>query len=397
MTTEEQQWLVSVDDHVLEPADLWQDRVPAVVRDRAPRLVVEGKEEFWVYDDKKIPTLGLSAVAGIRPEDITPNPIPYSEMRPGCYDPMARVKDMDVAGILASMCFPSVPRFCGQIFHEARDKDLAMTCLRVYNDWMIDEWCGAAPGRFIPLTLIPLWDPHAAADEMYRCADKGSRAIAFSENPAPLGLPTVHDPNGYWDPVLAAAADAELVVCMHVGSSSVIPKISPDSPFLANLAWGATRTSGTMLSWLFSGHFERFPALKIALSEGGIGWIPFFLERAEQVLHTQRHWATKGIGFAGPNGDHPAATVDLMNLDLRASFREHIFGCFIDDIHGLANIDVIGHDNVMYETDYPHSDGTWPDSITLARERLASLPEDLQYKVLRGNAERLFRFTPATL
>ena len=136
----------------------------------------------------------------------------------------------------------------------------------------------AAPGRYIPLTLIPLWDPPLAAKELERCAAKGATAFAFSENPAPLGLPTIHDPSRYWDPVMAAATDLDMVVCMHTGSSSQVPTIAPDSPFMANLAWGANRTSGAMLSWLFSGLFTRFPNLKIALSEGEIGWIPYFLE-----------------------------------------------------------------------------------------------------------------------
>jgi predicted TIM-barrel fold metal-dependent hydrolase len=182
-----------------------------------------------------------------------------------------------------------------------------------------------------------------------------------------------------------------MVVCMHVGSSSTIPLISPDSPFMANLAWGANRTAGAMLSWLFSGYFTRMPGLKIALSEGEIGWIPYFLERAEQVLDKQRYWVKRGVGFEG----HSGTDVDLDNLDIRALYHDHVFGCFIDDIHGLANLDTIGVDNVMCETDYPHSDSTWPDSIKLMQERLANLPEDVQYKVLRGNAERLFRFKAA--
>ena len=198
------------------------------------------------------------------------------------------------------LCFPSFPRFCGQAFYEADDKELGGACVRAYNDWMIEEWCGSAPGRYIPLVIVPLWDPVAsAAREMDRCAAMGARAVAFSENPAPLGLPTIHDPDGYWDPLMRAANDAELVVCMHVGSSSTLPKIAPDTPALANLAWGAVRTAGTMLDWLFSSYFDTLPSLKIALSEGNIGWIPYFLERAEQVIDKQRHWVARGVGFAG--------------------------------------------------------------------------------------------------
>ncbi|WP_218010200.1 amidohydrolase family protein [Actinomadura chibensis] len=397
MRTPDLNWLISVDDHVIEPGHVWTDRVPAKYKDVAPRLVDDAEHgEVWVYEDRRVPSSGLAASAGRRKEEFTPNSIPYSEMRAGCYDSVARLEDMNRAGILASLCFPSVPRFCGQLFWEAEDKELAMLCVRAYNDFMIDEWCGSAPGRYIPLVIVPLWDPKAAAAEVERTAAKGARGVAFSENPAPLGLPTIHDPKRYWDPLFAAAQDAELIVCMHVGSSSTMPKISPNSPFMANMTWGANRTSGALLEWLFSGVFQRFPSLKIALSEGNIGWIPYFLERAEQVLDHQRAWIQRGEAFGGSlEGKHAIGSLDLDNFDLRQTYHDHVFGCFIDDIHGIRNLDVIGEDNVMIETDYPHSDSTWPDCIKLAQERLADVDPQVAYKVLRGNAERVFRFTPA--
>ncbi|HEY6471725.1 MAG TPA: amidohydrolase family protein [Acidimicrobiales bacterium] len=392
MTTElSLDWLISVDDHVLEPPHLWVDRVAAKDRDRAPHQVIEGDMEFWVYDGKRYPSSGLSAVAGKKKEEFSPEPVTYAEMRPGCYDAKARIEDMDRAGILASLCFPTVTRFCGQLFMEASDRDFGFVCLQAYNDWMIEEWSAAAPGRYIPLILIPMWDPPLAAKEMERCAAKGATAFAFSENPAPLGLPTIHDTNRYWDPVMAAASDLEMVCSMHVGSSSQVPQIAPDSPFMANLAWGAVRTSGAMLSWLFSGMFTKFPNLKIALSEGEIGWMPYFLERAEQVLDKQRFWVQRGVKFM----EHATTDVDLNTIDIRALFRDHVFGCFIDDAHGIASIDEIGEDNIMCETDYPHSDSTWPDCIGVVKQRIGHLSPEVQYKLLRGNAERLYRFTPA--
>jgi predicted TIM-barrel fold metal-dependent hydrolase len=246
-------WLISVDDHVLEPPNVWTSRVPAKDRDRAPHIETADGLEFWAYDGKRFPHSGLSAVVGKSKEEFSPEPLPYSEMRPGCYDSKARIEDLNRAGVLASLCFPSVTRFCGQLFYEASDREFGFTCLQAYNDWMIEEWCGDAPGRYIPLVLIPLWDPKLAATELERCAAKGVTSFAFSENPEPLGLPTIHDANGYWEPVLAAANELEMVVSMHVGSSSTLPQICSDAPFMANLTWGAMRTSGTMLSWLFSG------------------------------------------------------------------------------------------------------------------------------------------------
>lgn len=387
-------WLISVDDHILEPPTLWTDRVAAKDRDRAPHIEVRDGVEGWVYDDRFMPSSGLSAVVGRSKEEFSPDPLPYAEMRPGCYDAKARIEDMDQAGILASLCFPTITRFCGQLFMEAGDREFGFECLQHYNDWLIEEWCGAAPGRYIPLMLIPMWDPALAVTEMERMAAKGVTAFAFSENPEPLGLPTIHDPGGYWDPVMAAANELELVVSMHVGSSSTLPFISKDAPFMANLTWGASRTSGTMLAWLFSGLFQRFDNLKIALSEGEVGWIPYFLERAEQVLDKQRHWIARGQQFTG-FGQQGANALDLDDLDIRQSFRDHVFGCFIEDRHGVNSLADIGEDNVMCETDYPHSDSTWPDCIGSVKDQIGHLDPEVQYKLLRGNAERLYRFTPA--
>ncbi|MGE2689340.1 amidohydrolase family protein [Mycolicibacterium pulveris] len=385
-------WLISVDDHILEPPNLWVDRVAAKDRDKAPHMEPdENGVDMWVYDGKRYPNSGLSAVVGKSKEEFSPEPLSYSEMRPGCYDAKARLEDMDRAGVLASLCFPTITRFCGQLFMEASDREFGFECLQHYNDWLVEEWCGVAPGRYIPLMLIPMWDPKLAAKEIERMAARGVTTFAFSENPEPLGLPTIHDPSGYWEPVMAAANETGMVASMHVGSSSQLPKICSDAPFMANLTWGASRTSGTMLSWLFSGLFQRYPNLKIALSEGEMGWMPYFLERAEQVLDKQRYWVKRGTKFMG----HAGNDADLDTLDIRETFRNHIFGCIIEDRHAVRSIEELGEDNIMCETDYPHSDSTWPNCIEVARSTMKDLPENVQYKLLRGNAERLYRFTPA--
>ena len=392
-TTYNLDWLISVDDHILEPPNLWVDRVASKDRDRAPHMEPDDNGiDTWVYDGKKFPNSGLSAVVGKSKEEFSPEPLSYSEMRPGCYDSKARLEDMDRSGVLASLCFPTITRFCGQLFMEAGDREFGFECLQHYNDWLVEDWCGVAPGRYIPLMLIPMWDPTLAAKEMERMAARGVTAFAFSENPAPLGLPTIHDVDRYWDPVMAAANDLEMVVCMHVGSSSQLPQIAPDAPFMANLTWGASRTSGTMLAWLFSGMFQRYPKLKIALSEGEVGWMPYFLERAEQVLDKQRYWVTRGQTF----GEHAKAQhIDFDTLDIRQSFRDHVYGCIIEDRHAINSLAEIGEDNIMCETDYPHSDSTWPDCIEVVQKQIAHLTPAQQHKILRGNAERLYRFTPA--
>jgi len=390
-------WITSVDDHIIEPPNVWQDRVPAKYKDIAPRVVTDDNgQEMWVYEDKRQATGGLGASAGRRPEDITAVGFPYSEMRPGCYDAKERLKDMNDAGVLATLNFPSFPRFCGQTFLEAKDKELALICVKAYNDWMIDEWCATDPGRFIPLGIIPLWDPQLAVEEITRIHAKGVNSICFSENFQPLGVPTIH--TGHWDPVLAACNEMGIVLSIHIGSSSTFHRISDDSPFMANFSLGMIRPAGALMDWIFSGLFQRFPNIKIALSEGSIGWIPWVLERAQQVWTTQRHWVIKGqsLGNVGPVQDYDKR-INHEAINVYKDYREHFYGCFIDDATGLKMLDVVGEDNVMIEVDYPHSDTTWPHSLKLAHERLdaANLTDAQKYKILRGNAEALYRFTPS--
>jgi len=390
-------WFISVDDHLIEPARLWQERVPAKWRDTAPRIVRDGDSEHWVYEDREIVTTGLNAVAGKSREEFSPEPITYEDMREGCYEPAARVADMDQGNVLASMLFPSFPRYCGQVFHEAKDKDVALACVQAWNDFILDELAGAFPGRFIPMMIIPLWDPTAAAAEIERTAALGARSIAFSENPTKLGLPSIH--TDFWDPVLRACDDTGFVVSMHVGSSSNLIRTSPDMPTLAFMAYSAAANqAGTLLDWLFSGNFVRFPNLKIALSEGSIGWMPYFLERAEQVIDKQRFWASRfdiDMNASHERGEQKGAARFDLDTDIRRLFKDHVFGTFIEDHAGLRLLDVIGEDNVMLECDYPHSDSTWPDTISLANKWLGDLPDEVQHKITVGNACRVYDFTPA--
>ena len=390
-------WFISVDDHLIEPARLWQDRVPAKWRDIAPRIVREGDSEHWVYEDRQIVTTGLNAVAGKSREEFSPEPITYEDMREGCYEPAARVADMDQGNVLASMLFPSFPRYCGQVFHEAKDKEIGLACVRAWNDFILDELADAYPGRFIPMMIIPLWDPVAAATEIERTAARGAKSIAFSENPTKLGLPSVH--TDFWDPVLQACNDTGFVISMHVGSSSNLIRTSPDMPTLAFMAYSAAANqAGTLLDWLFSGNFVRYPNLKIALSEGSIGWMPYFLERAEQVIDKQRFWASRfdiDMNASHEKGEQKGEARFDLDTDIRQLFKDHVFGTFIEDQAGIRLLDIIGEDNVMLECDYPHSDSTWPDTIAMATKWLGHLPDDVQHKITVGNACRVYDFTPA--
>src|SRR5450759_1141248 len=185
--------LISVDDHLVEPPTLFDAHIPERYRDRAPKVIrTRDGSDVWMFEGSKIPNIGLNAVAGRPKEEYGIEPTAFDEIRPGCWNIHERIKDMNAGGVLASMNFPSFPGFSGRLFAACEDKDLALAVLRAYNDWHIDEWAGAYPGRIIPMTLPVLWDAGLCAQEVRRVARKGCHSITFTENPATLGYPSFH-------------------------------------------------------------------------------------------------------------------------------------------------------------------------------------------------------------
>ncbi|HVS69099.1 MAG TPA: amidohydrolase family protein, partial [Mycobacteriales bacterium] len=273
--------LVSVDDHVVEPPNMFDNHVPEKWRDQAPKSVKKAEgHEVWVFEGNEIPNIGLNAVAGRPPEDYDMNVTSYSQIRKGTYDIHERIRDMNVNGVLGSMCFPSFPQFCGQLFSRAQDKELGYVMLQAYNDWHIDEWCGSYPGRFIPLSLPPIWDPELMAKEVARVKAKGCNAVTFSEDPAKLGWPSLH--SEHWDPFWKACVDNDMTIALHIGSSSQLLMLD-DAPIDVMITLTPMNLFQTASNLIWSPALKRFPQLQFALSEGGIGWLPYFLERIDYV------------------------------------------------------------------------------------------------------------------
>jgi predicted TIM-barrel fold metal-dependent hydrolase len=382
--------IISVDDHVIEPPDVWDRWLPAKFKGRGPHVEKRGlagiewtgaaayrevfddslpdKYDVWFYEDVVYTPKRNIAAAGFPKETWTGDPIRYEDMRPGCYDWKARLADMDVNWVEASMIYPTVPRFCGQTFHEGKDKELGMACVKAYNDWLVEEWCGDSAGRLIPVCLIPLWDVPNAATEVRRNAARGVRAVAFSEIPHHLGLPSVHTP--HWDPFFAACEETGTVVCMHIGSSSRMPATSPDAPPAVTASLGFVNSMASLMDFLFSGLLVRFPRLKLSYAESQIGWLPYVLERVDDVWEDNQAWAkTKHI-------PEPPSTY----------YYSNVFVSFFKDNSGIKALDVTGVDNVSYETDYPHGDTTWPNSQKVVGGLLRGLDQVSIEKILRGNA-----------
>jgi len=370
--------LISVDDHTVEPPDMFKDHLPKKYTDDAPRLVHNADgSDCWQFRDTVIPNVALNAVAGRPKEEYGLEPQGLDEIRPGCYNVDERIKDMNAGGILASICFPSFPGFAGRLF-ATEDPEFSVALVQAYNDWHIDEWCGAYPARFIPMAIPVIWDAEECAKEVRRVAKKGVHALTFTENPAAMGYPSFH--NEYWNPLWKALCDTNTVMNVHIGSSGRLAITAPDAPMDVMITLQPMNIVQAAADLLWSRPIKEYPDLKVALSEGGTGWIPYFLERADRTYEMHSTWTHQNFGGKLPS--------DI--------FREHFLTCFISDKVGVALRNMIGIDNICWEADYPHSDSMWPGAPEELWEVLSAnnVPDDEINKMAYQNAMRWYSFDP---
>ena len=318
--------MVSVDDHVVEPPDVFEGRLPRKYQDLAPRLLTrDDGTNAWRYDGTEIGNVALNAVAGRPPEEYGIEPTSFDELRPGTLrHPRAdqghgRQRRARVAVL------PVLPAVLRSAVRPHEDKDVALAMVQAYNDWHIDEWCGTYPGRFIPCPLPAIWDPEVMAAEVRRTAAKGAHAVTFSENPTKLGWPSVH--SDHWDPFWTACSDEAVVVCMHIGSSSeLVITVTGRADGRADHPDADQHRAGRRRPGLVAGA-AQVPGPQVALSEGGIGWIPYFLERIDYNYQRHHYWTGQDFGDKLPS----------------EVFNEHVITCFIDDHFGRGQPEVPGH------------------------------------------------------
>lgn len=370
--------MVSIDDHVVEPPDMFSRHVPAKWADLAPRVVVgENGVDQWVYRGRPTGVSGLNAVVSWPAEEWGRDPAGFDEMRPGVYDVHERVRDMSRNGILASMCFPTFTGFSALHLSHFRD-ETTVVMIQAYNDWHIDEWDAAYPGRFIPLAIIPTWDPALAVAEIRRVAAKGCKAITMPELPHVEGLPSYHD-MAHWGPVFQALCDTGMVMCCHIGQGFGAIKSAPDAP-IDNLIILSCQVSAIAAQDLLWGPAMRsYPDLKIAFSEGGIGWIPFYLDRCDRHYSNQK-WLRRDFGGRLPS----------------EVFQEHSLACYVTDPSALHLRERIGIDTIAWECDFPHSDSIWPDAPEQVHDELrrAGCSDAEMDKITWQNACRFFNWDP---
>jgi predicted TIM-barrel fold metal-dependent hydrolase len=379
-------WVIDVDTHITEPPDVWTSRLPAKHQDRAPRIVTDPNMgwDIWKIGDGSSPiTVGHTAVAGW-PEPFPAAPKTFGEVPRAAWDAKARLAYMDEVGIWAMALYPNVGGFGNEAFLKLGDPELMLACVRAYNDFLLD-WIEADPRRFIPICATPFWDPHAAGDEIVRCAKAGHRGVLFTGEPQRFGQPALAD--RHWDPLWQAAQDTGLPVSFHIGSGSLVEEFT--LPKIAAYGVGAINAKTTVglflengkqvVDLLFSGVLPRFPELRVVSVESGIGFLPFVLEAADYAF------AYSQVARQRPE----------FRLKPSEYFARQVYGCyFFEELAPQLLLDRIGVDNVMFETDYPHPVCLYGNVREKIDAGLAGQPQSVKRKLLWENAARLYRVPP---
>jgi predicted TIM-barrel fold metal-dependent hydrolase len=365
--------VISVDDHVVEPPDTFEGRLPTGLADRAPHIIETPQgHQVWEFEGERYTQVGMNAVAGRRPGTFGLEPFRFDQMRPGCFDIEARVRDMDINGVWASVNFPSqITGFCGRVFFNADDRDLGLACIRAWNDWLFEEWHEPYPERIVPLGITYLTDPNLAVEEIHRNAARGFTSVTLPERPHEIGLPSLWD-RAHWNPIMEAIVETDTVISLHVGSSGLTPA-PPGGPALQ---LGATLFGQLSLiacsEWLWSGYPTRYPTLKIAMSEGGIGWVAMLMDRLDNMVDRSGY----GMGW------------ELRPAEVLA---RNFWFCTIDDPSTIDTRYRIGVENIMVEVDYPHGDSTWPDTQSVIATYWNHLPAAELRAICCENAAALYR------
>ncbi len=376
--------LVSVDDHVIEPKDAFIKHFPERLKSKAPHVVrskgAAGQEvDAWYWEGQRYPTFGLNAVVGRPRSEYGMEPSNFDQIREGTWDIKQRIDDMNVNGVLGSLNFPTFPSFGGKVFHETADKAMALVAVQAYNDWHILEWCAYEPGRMIPLAILPLWSVPETVAELKRVSKMGCHAVTFPDNPALVGLPSLHDP--VWEPVWKTCTELQIVLNCHIGTGSRAAHPSELSPIDAYITSMPMSIANSAADWTFASFWNRYPNLRMCLSEGGIGWVPYFLERADFTYEHHHEWTFSDFGAGKPS--------DV--------FKRQIITCFIDDKFGLENLGAMNEDMVAWECDYPHSDAVWPKCPEYFWATVQKLTDAQINKVSHANVMREYNYDPFSI
>ena len=383
--------IVSADAHILEPTDIWETWLPKKYQDKAPKLVkdVDGGDA-WLFAGAAQPDpIGLTSTPGMPYDQFRWTGVTYEQARPGCHDGAARLQDMDIDGVDAEVLF-APQRTIGHFLGD-EDDDFVLAGVDAYNNFLREQFCAPDPTRLIGVGQIPSLGVDVAVDYVRKLRARGFKAVAMSNWPAGGEQISTED-----DPFWAAAAEEGTPVCIHInvvsrkarqrqrqataaavksGAGTLYGGQRPDANAKAvgGLAGVFSTVPSTMGQLIFTGVFERFPDLHVSLIETGVGWIPHFLEQADDRYWRNRSWGNIPISQA-------------------PSFYwyRNMSATFIIDRNGIDNRHAVGVDNMMWSTDYPHHGNDWPYSRKVITEMMGHIAGEEREKIVAGNAVRIF-------
>ncbi len=361
--------VISADSHIIEPPNLWIDYIDPAFRDRAPHCEREnGKDVFKCEGGVSLIQVGAVSGAGKKSEDLVLDGTFEENAPPGSSDPHARLGEMDVDGVQAEVLYPSVAlRMFG-----IEDAPYQLACFKAYNDWMAD-FCKPYPNRLKGIGVVPIENMEVTAGELRRCKEIGLSGVSISVNPIEDGR---HYDDPMFDPMWAAAEETGLPVSLHILTErKVKPKVGLDRYVGQVLDFTAIETALTRM--ILSGVFSRFPGLRIVSAENDAGWAGYFLERLDYVFDRRKAFYD--------------IEVDRSRLPSEF-FRDHVYLTFMRDRSGILVRDMVGADNLMWSSDYPHLDSTWPNSQKMIERLVGDIPAEDRRKIIAENAAKLYNF-----
>jgi len=360
--------LISSDSHVTMPDEAWQTYLDPEFRDRAPRVERTAEGDFRVFEGKRTPINTLNNLAGKKPEDFKLNVRKLEEQRSGAWDPVERLKDMDRDGVDAEVLYVGGPLMTS-------DAALHLNSVRGYNRWLSD-YSSHAPRRLLGVAAIPIDTPERAAEEIRWAAKQPGLVSGY----IPLFPPQGDYGDPKWDPMWVAFRDTGMPVGLHVGGrrpGTPVANLYESAPrFMTGLVMSKLTMAESVSELIHGLVMQRFPELKFVSVEGQIGWISFFEYYADHLWEKHRFW-----------------TQSKLEAPPSHYFRRQVYATFMEDPVGLRERHHIGIDNIMWASDYPHSETTWPNSKTLTDEWFTPYGEEDKAKILWKNCAQLYRLS----
>jgi predicted TIM-barrel fold metal-dependent hydrolase len=379
--------VIDTDTHVIEPYDLWTSRIStAKYGDKVPHVKWDPnmKEDAWFFGGDRTGAAAGAAMAGWH-EYPPKRPQKLEQVDPALYDNYARLKKMDEYGIYAQVLYPNVAGFGAGRYLGLGDQELMLLCVQAYNDWLT-EWASADKKRLIPQAALPFWDIPATIKEMTRAAKDGHKGVVMCGEPEAFNLPKLTDPQ--WDPLWACAQDLGLPINFHVGAGDMWyfdmmhKSVGQHAAFASMGALFSLDLAAVISQIACGGVCHKFPNLNFVVVESGVGWIPYLLASLDY------QWLNCGAHKENPE-------YKLLPSEF---FKRQIYGSFWFEHETLKPaIDILGANNILYETDFPHPTSMSPGPATSARapndymeDAFAGVARSDVEKIVHGNAARIY-------